>query len=223
MPQRNLDILSIRATRDWETLVAHSTQNQPRPEAQERIKLIRKLRRKIKEYHEALLLQSRMTQLQRPSNRVLGALRQMFVQDSIPKLEGKARHYLDDGRDLVALKSPCQVDFLSEYLKECWATENDSPEPGVPRVRTFDEGKILRWVNIITIILAAAFLIGPILALYYCKNAAAKLALIAIFAAGFAASVALITNARRQDVFVGTATYVAVLVVFVSAGSLSSS
>jgi hypothetical protein len=55
---------------------------------------------------------------------------------------------------------------------------------------------------------ATVFLVGPILALYFVQRAPGRLALIAVFTAGFAASVALITSARRAEIFFGTATYV---------------
>jgi hypothetical protein len=47
----------------------------------------------------------------------------MFTQDRIAKLEGKAKNYLDKDDDLVALKSPDQEDYLSQYLRTRWAVE----------------------------------------------------------------------------------------------------
>ncbi|KAI0199363.1 hypothetical protein F4808DRAFT_432871 [Astrocystis sublimbata] len=183
--------------------------------------LILKLRTKIKEYHEALLLQSKIAQLQTPSQRVVRAVKQMFTQDGYPVLEGHAREYLN-ASDLIALKSPT-TDPLSNFLRKARAarTTIEPSTEGLPRIGRFDEHRVVFWVNIITIIVAIIFLIGPILALYFVQSATAKLVLITVFTAGFAASVALITNARRAEVFFGTATYAAVLVVFVSNGDLS--
>lgn len=61
-------------------------------------------------------------------------------------------------------------------------------------------------MNIATIFIAALFLIGPILALYFVDIVPVKLVLLGLFTAGFAGSTALITNARRAEIFAGTAT-----------------
>ncbi len=85
-------------------------------------------------------------------------------------------------------------------------TKAEYSAEGLPRIGRFDEHQIVHWVNIITIMVAIVFLIGPIFTLYFVQSPPARLALIAVFTAGFAASVALITNARRAEVFFGTAT-----------------
>lgn len=141
---RSQDMSQLDATRHWETLVAQSQEPQTHPESDERMKLILKLRSRIKEYREpfvlkthvmsieantclkdeALLRQSKIAQLQAPNKRILGALRQMFIQDGYQKLEGKAREYLDKKTemDLIALKSPTE-DALSNYLRRTWAVK----------------------------------------------------------------------------------------------------
>ncbi|KAI0544307.1 hypothetical protein F4679DRAFT_565419 [Xylaria curta] len=230
---REPDLETINATRQWEVLVAQcaasrisdreSTTTEPKAHirARARMGLILKLRAMIKEYHEALLLQNKVACLQMPSQRVLRAVKQMFNQDGFPVLEGQARQYLD-AEDLIALKSPT-TDPLSNYLRKSWASENEgkSPTEGLPRIGRFKEHKVARWVDIITIIVATVFLIGPIVVLSLVQSPPGKLALIAVFTVGFAASVALITNARRAEIFFGSATYAAVLVVFVSNGDFS--
>ena len=60
-------------------------------------------------------------------------------------------------------------------------------------------------VNIITIAIAAIFLIGSIVGFHYAKGDELKLGMIALFTVGFAASIALITNARRAEIFASTA------------------
>lgn len=76
-------------------------------------------------------------------------------------------------------------------------------------------------------------MIGAIVGLYWVRNPNAKLGIVSGLTVAFAGTLALFTNARRQDVFASTAAYAAVLVVFVSgnlatgtsdlAGSTSSS
>jgi hypothetical protein len=77
-------------------------------------------------------------------------------------------------------------------------------------------------VSIISGVLATIFLIGAIVGLYWVHNPNAKLGMLSGLTVAFAGSLALFTNARRQDVFAATAAYAAVLVVFVS-GNLATS
>ncbi|KAI0467136.1 hypothetical protein F4859DRAFT_518350 [Xylaria cf. heliscus] len=217
---RQPNIESINAARQWEILVVQcapselsdtelsNTELKARVRARRRMELILKLRTRIKEYQEAILLQSDMARLQTPSQRVLGAVKKMFNHGGFAALEGQAREYLD-AKDLIALKSPT-TDPLSNYLRRRTATATEDktgiPIEGVPRIGRFDEHRVIRWVNMITVMVATVLLIGPILVLYFVKSPPGRLVLIAVFTAGFAGSVAIITNARRAEIFFGTAT-----------------
>ncbi|KAI1144875.1 hypothetical protein F4825DRAFT_475448 [Nemania diffusa] len=225
---REPDIDSINAARQWEALLSlcapsRIAGNTPKASvrAKKKTELILQLRAKMKEYHEALLLQSKVAQLQPPSGRVLRAVKQMFSHGGHTVLDGRAKDY-PDADDLVALKSPT-IDHLSNYLRKVRATK-DKPgnmRDSEPRIKHFEEQMITKWVGVITILVAIVFLVGPILVLYFAQSRQARLALIAVFTAGFAASVWLITNVRRAEIFFGTATYAAVLVVFISNGDLT--
>ena len=61
-------------------------------------------------------------------------------------------------------------------------------------------------------LLAAILLIGAIVNLYYVSSPKAKLGLVAMYTALFALSVALLTTAKRAEVFAAAAAYAAVLV-----------
>ncbi|KAF0325521.1 hypothetical protein GQ607_007272 [Colletotrichum asianum] len=104
---------------------------------------------------------------------------------------------------------------------KAWFSGADARENGV-RIGRYEEHSISIAVAVISTLIAAILLIGSITGLYFVKNDAAKLGLIAFFTSLFALSVGLTTNARRAEIFAGTAAYAAVLVVFVS-GDLSSS
>jgi len=52
---------------------------------------------------------------------------------------------------------------------------------------------------------AALLLIGAVLTLFFVTNPAARLGILGGFTVFFALSLALFTNARRQDVFAATA------------------
>ncbi|KAI8269736.1 hypothetical protein K4K58_000777 [Colletotrichum sp. SAR11_239] len=110
---------------------------------------------------------------------------------------------------------------LEEYLLEEKLALKDTKQNGV-QIGRYEERSISIAVAVISTLIAAILLIGSITGLYFAKNDTAKLGLIAFFTALFALSVGLTTNARRAEIFAGTAAYAAVLVVFVS-GDLSSS
>lgn len=69
--------------------------------------------------------------------------------------------------------------------------------------------------------IAAILVIGPILALNFTSNSNARLGIAIAFIVLFAAGLGLSTGVSRDNIFVATATYSAVLVVFVS-GTLGS-
>lgn len=66
-----------------------------------------------------------------------------------------------------------------------------------------------------------ALLISPVVSLRHVHGDTARLVVIAGFTVLFAGSVAVMTSARRAEVFAATAAYAAVLVVFVN-GELGS-
>ncbi|KAF9872646.1 hypothetical protein CkaCkLH20_09825 [Colletotrichum karsti] len=187
--------------------------------AKRRMELVEKIRQKLEVYQKALLRQSEVARLRKPNKRVLEAFRAWFT--GMPRLFGKAQNFLNNPDDLVALNPAQETDYLSEYLRRNWPVDKDTHCDGVT-IGRYAESSISIAVAFISILVAAILLVGSITGLYFVRNDAAKLGLIAFFTALFALSVGLMTNARRAEIFAGTAAYAAVLVVFVS-GDLSSS
>lgn len=70
-------------------------------------------------------------------------------------------------------------------------------------------------------VVAALLMIGSILALHFVTNQEKRLGLVIAFVVLFAIGMAICTGASRDSIFVGTAAYAAVLIVFVS-GNLSN-
>ncbi|PHH81542.1 hypothetical protein CDD82_514 [Ophiocordyceps australis] len=188
---------------EWETLKEHFQKDHPRyPEAKRRMDLILELRVKIKEYR----------------SRVLEVLKDMMSQGGYPKIGGKAKKYLEDENDLVALYIPAQEDYLSEFLRKMTQRDENNLDPTTPRVARGDESTINTILNLITLIVAIFFLVAPIVTLYLIKSRWLKLMLVTVFTICFAVSVAVVTRAKKPEIFIGTATYAAVLVVFISSG-----
>ena len=77
---------------------------------------------------KALVLQSQVAKLDRPSSRVIETFRIWFDGGKQkngglkpdPVLGGQAKHVLDDEQDLAALKTPADDDFLSRFLQDHW-------------------------------------------------------------------------------------------------------
>ncbi|KAI0102158.1 hypothetical protein GGR51DRAFT_562829 [Nemania sp. FL0031] len=213
------DLRAKDTARTWETLVSRSRAGHD--ESKRRMELLENLRAKLKEYHEALLLQSQIAQLRRPNKRVLETLRHWFKRPE-PMLGGEAKKYLDDENDLVALKTSEELDYLSQFLRRHWTVNTESTRDGRAKIGRFNERSVSLATSVITIVVAAFLLIGSITGFYFVQSDIVKLALIAAFTSVFALSLVLITNARRAEIFAATAAYAAVLVVFVS-GDISSS
>ncbi|KAH8885875.1 hypothetical protein GQ53DRAFT_658951 [Thozetella sp. PMI_491] len=218
--QAALDNLQVKdMVRTWETMVSQSRAGHE--DSRHRMELVERLRLKIKEYHEALLLQSRMEQLQRPNRRVLDTLRHWFSKPE-PMLGGEAKRFLDDENDLVSLKPPAEIDYLSQFLRRHWRVKTELTRDGRFKIGRFEDSSISLAVSAITIVVAAIFLIGSITGFYFVSNDVAKLAMIAAFTTAFALCISVMTNARRAEIFAATAAYAAVLVVFVS-GNIGTS
>ncbi|KAL4922949.1 uncharacterized protein BDV17DRAFT_296822 [Aspergillus undulatus] len=212
---KTLDKMSFKkgdtSLRLWEAF-EQKKQDVSNERAQHRKRLYDALEMKLKSYHEALALQASISNLRRPRPRVVADFKAWFFgrrPGEGPIINGKAETLLNDPQDLVALRVPIDEDVLSRFLQDHW------PFPFI----IFQERHVIIVVATISVIASATLLIGAIVSLYIVQEARARLAMIACFTALFATSVAMMTNARRAELFAATAAYAAVLVVFVS-GSL---
>ncbi|KAK5662246.1 hypothetical protein OQA88_8151 [Cercophora sp. LCS_1] len=199
----DLDAKDLAST--WEQLVVRFGRGDE--EARRRMELILKIREKVKEYHEAVLLQNEIAKLRRPPSRTVSAYRHWF-QSPHPVLGGLCKHFLDDENDLVGLGNVPDADYLSLLLRRHWPLEEELSRDGDVRIGRFNGKTIIAAVAAINTVIAAILLIGPILGLYYAQGDKSKLVMMAAFTAVFAASVGLITNARRAEIFGATAAYV---------------
>ncbi|KAH0425847.1 hypothetical protein CcaCcLH18_10716 [Colletotrichum camelliae] len=200
----DMDLKDAAST--WATLVEQSQAGAAsfRQDAKERMDLIKELRKKLREYHEILLLQSQIAQLKHPEERPLAAVRHFFEKPH-HILGGKAKGFLKDPIDLVTLKNSNEVDYLSRFLQRHWVTEKQISGDGVNYFARFNQRSINVTVNLVTLITAVIFLLGPITALNFVQNRTPKLALILVFAILFASNIGLITTAKRAEIFAATA------------------
>ncbi|KAF2472379.1 uncharacterized protein BDR25DRAFT_333263 [Lindgomyces ingoldianus] len=214
----NTDVMLC--TRCWISLRSEATRSD---RAEKRETLILKIRLLMKEYHEAILLQSQVMQLENPLSRTWEVFRKWYSK-SRPLIEDFNGMQAMKLADFVALRPALERDRLSQFLHKyggyatflCKGNGNSASS-----VHYFSEQHISQIVTFIGVLTSAILLIGAIVSLYVVGRPGVRLGMIAGFTILFALSVALFTNARRAEIFTATAAYAAVLVVFVS-GNLGS-
>lgn len=201
----------------WETLMRNA-----RTENRLEHKLVQKLadlHSLLKEYHETLLRQAKIGQLKPPNKRILGALRHYIKGDGHPQqmqlIFGAAQSYLEE-QDLAALCPPPDEDYLSRFLQDHWTFQKRCGKDPFDGTTFYQRNDVVNVVAAISMLIVSLLLISAIVLLHVISNAQAKLGIVAAFTLVFALCVALLTNARRTEVFAATAAYAAVLVVFVS-------
>ncbi|KAG8533930.1 uncharacterized protein KY384_001671 [Bacidia gigantensis] len=188
--------------------------------ARKRRGLQSKIRMKLKQYHEALLRENQVLALSTPRKRVLRDFRRSFKPGNIPSLWGRDEQLFDDERDLVAL-APIDTDRLNLFLKSYFGflfKERDiRTKPNADGLYYFPERRVQYAGLVITTILSAILLIGAIVCLLYTseKSLGLCVGMLVLFTCLFAAVVGLLTNAKRAEIFMSTAAYAAVLVVFI--------
>jgi hypothetical protein len=87
----------------------------------ERMQLVREIREKIKEYREAILLESTLVGLKSPSRRTWTAMRNTFYNtdsgEEYPTLGGNSAGLYDDRNDLMALRVGTEEDRLTAFMR----------------------------------------------------------------------------------------------------------
>ncbi|ETI27992.1 hypothetical protein G647_00441 [Cladophialophora carrionii CBS 160.54] len=195
-----------------------------------RTDLAMQIRAKLGEYREALIANAKVLSLSPPSKQTMTALSRTFHQrlssfddpsetDAVLMGHGGASN---PDRPRLAEVHP-EPDFLTYILKtycsRLFKVRRRAPSHGPthlssPEVRHYSIERINFAALFITTVLSAL----PIYVLYHMSSGqpGLTLGLIALFTCLFVGTVALVTNARRAEIFGSCAAYAAVLVVFVS-------
>ncbi|KAI0120325.1 hypothetical protein F4776DRAFT_249379 [Hypoxylon sp. NC0597] len=182
---------------------------------------IRRIRKKLKEYNEILLQQVYISKLEGPNLNDLEFLRSWFERPSmgcfpIRGLDYKAWEQRLEN-DLIAIKPRVPPDPFSK-----WITNTIFPlyhrvfgvkfhvrkvlRPLIgDGLYTYEESLLGSIINVITTVVAAVLPLLSIVVLYIVDSDATKLGIIVIFSACFAFVLAVMTSARRIEVFAATA------------------
>lgn len=162
-----------------------------------------------------MILQAQIACLDRPSGRLLDIFSNYFNKPK-PIVVGRVQKVLDDRTDLVALSAPLDTDRLSCLVRDHWPFRGKSYPDAGDTTELFPETHVQRVVVGVSTIFAAILLVGATTSLCFVRKPSVKLGLVAAFTSVFAASVGILTSAKRQEMFAATAAYAAVLVVYVS-------
>ncbi|KAF2963919.1 hypothetical protein GQX73_g9659 [Xylaria multiplex] len=252
---------SIRCNaRDWDTLgqaagIASHNADTPSSTAtsidergRRRMAIAMEIRRTIKDYQEALIRESTVLSLERPSAQTMEALSNHFHNTSsngssnYTILSGDSSQLYPRGMsslhiqasDYVSLAGHQESDLLTRFLKTYCTRLFRVPASSIlPQhqgdiITHLPKEQIMHYslesvkfaASFIATSTAAILLFLPILTLDHTANLglALNLGLIALFTFLFACAIFLMTQARRAEIFGVCAAYAAVLVVFASSG-----
>lgn len=163
-----------------------------------------------------------------PSKTTVTALKNWFFSagttptgERIPHLWGASQNIYSDPHDLVALRVPADHDRLSQFIQSnlgiLFSTRTHSQSPSeAPDERLISHSALSAFSTLVSLNLASVLLFGAIISLSVLREKSTLLGMLCFWTVLFAASVGLLTNAKRDQIFAATAAYAAVLVVFVS-------
>lgn len=169
--------------RDWKTFKSRSN-DASFPKEKARMDLMMKIRGTIKEYKEAILLDSAILSMRRPSKQAYEAFHNEFwniehPKGELPTLLGASSKTYNNRSDLISLVRPPSEDRLTVFLrKHCsllFMTGRKTPTGSLAYISSH---RITVVVGTVNVILAASFLFGAILNLYYVGSVKKRLGLV---------------------------------------------
>ncbi|KAH6694285.1 hypothetical protein BKA61DRAFT_499160 [Leptodontidium sp. MPI-SDFR-AT-0119] len=216
--EKEKNYIDARA-RSWKVLTMQVDWQDAR--AMKRMDLITRLRVAMKEYEKALLRRNRITSLGKPDRNSFLAFKNWLRTREPLRDTGHHRHLLNDEDDFCCANASEAPDRLTGLIQRHlgYYIRQHKPIPqswGEGHLYYYPAERIAWIVAILSVLILTILLIVAIVVLYFVKPKGARLGIVAGFTVMFAASVGLLTNARKAEIFGSTAAYSAVLVVFVS-------
>ncbi|KAF4634798.1 hypothetical protein G7Y89_g3322 [Cudoniella acicularis] len=186
------------------------------PRQRQRIELIHKIRVVLKEYREALVLQEKVSRMEKPMPQTIEALKCWLNGQSegpngrsAPSFApGSGATRLDDESDLVALHPAFEGDWLTKfvylpYLRMlCLNFHVDES------IAIFSKKKLDQAVAVLSIFVTAVLLVVSIVTLYFATTNNMRLGLLCLFTILFAVAVNTMSNAGRAELFASTSALV---------------
>ncbi|KAF3931426.1 hypothetical protein ABW19_dt0202377 [Dactylella cylindrospora] len=190
----------------------------------ERRRVVEEIRWLLKDYNEALFYYKEMINAPEPSQRVVTSIRNWKANQGDPPVVDISEQAYDPRyeADLLALKPPKCDDPLSIWVQNNMGKFFKKPQPAtIPNssnVLYYSETAIDLFVTIICTILAIVVLVGSMTTLYFVESQGVRLGLVWVFTFLFAVSIFLMANLTKGEIFLATAAYCAILVVYISGG-----
>ncbi|KAL9094640.1 MAG: hypothetical protein Q9165_003200 [Trypethelium subeluteriae] len=179
--------------------------------------LFLKIRAKLGDYYEGLILQSKVASLSEPGNYDLKDIQNFLASSDMGPLAligadktiwGSVSNRKDHSPDLMALLPRHNQDIFSKWITEKAVVQffkcglhrlgKTNAIPGLP---SFNDGSLLGFTYFITSVVASLLPIASISILYFVRSMQARLAIIAIFNLIVALSLTAFTTAKRSEVF----------------------
>jgi len=216
-------------SKDWWSLSGSESQSDDIGEDSEQWKTCLEIRDKLQKYNEALVLQKKITTMDRPHRKDLNFLQKWMTRVDMGNvyLIGRDSDIWSEPHisDLLALKNREIEDPFSRWVADTvvwWyysivgkEVPYDPERPHMANMIRVSDAKILRVTKLLIIVLASLLPIGSIVILYFMDTAPKRLGAIGGLTALFSFSLGLVTNARMIDIFSATAAFAAVQVVYV--------
>ncbi|KAF2136186.1 uncharacterized protein K452DRAFT_205563, partial [Aplosporella prunicola CBS 121167] len=209
-------------TRNW-FFLSHPNSHEGGSDDQWR--LVKKIRRKLKKYNEALLQQIKIVSVEPPRKSDLRYIQQylksrdmqegyllgddatLWGQD-LPddKTDHQKQREDDHGIDLLALLPRHNEDYFSKMVTENLIQKlvdlNQGRKPSTRvKLKRFEDDNVLRWTFLVAGVLASALPVLSIGILYVAKSLKVRIGLIAVFNVVLSFLMAVLTSASRAEVF----------------------
>lgn len=180
-----------------------------------------KLQRVPEDVHEAILAFFWATDRMHGIPMLTGVCEEVFGKDphEFTHTENLARQKRERD-DLLSLSSRNFEDILTRWLRRrpelqrLWRRQRSLSA----QVVSLSDHRINIAVVIVNVFVVAGLLFGAIFNLYFIENEKKRLGILTAYTLAFSGAIALLTEARRVEIFGAAAAYAAVLVVFVSGG-----
>jgi len=209
-----------KGARSWEELKEQAEEGNEKQAG--KLRIIYRIRKLMQEYgtsifhiiaslpteiEEALLRRNEVLKLEKPEKSPFNAFKAWFRRRP-PVLWGSGFRLLHDEEDMIALGSQDEPDRMSALMHRCLGyrlrVERETPRSWGP-MYYYPVERVAFIVGLISILVSAALLVGAIVSLHFVKPMGIRLGLVGIFTTLFAASITLLTHARRIEVYGATA------------------
>ncbi|KFY10220.1 hypothetical protein V491_07756, partial [Pseudogymnoascus sp. VKM F-3775] len=211
--------------KDWWTLSQGNEKN-----GTEQWEKVLEIRKKLDKYNEIIIKQTYLARLEQPRPYDIEFLRSWFRRPgmgSFPLLGIDGNSWdVEYEDDLVAIKARTAPDMFSKWFTETLVPIyhhllgerfkkpiNDEAGEGIYH---YNESVLKATLSTLTTVVASVLPICSVLVQYFVESNSLRLGLIIIFSALFSLALAVMTSARKVEIFAATSAFAAVNVVFLT-------